>query len=127
MDLDRFGRASRLHEVRERPLPIALLESHPAPRVEELDVVSDRQIVERDSGDQRLGIVESRRARAAHGRGSRRGTRLPIDSCPKRRRFDEREVFLGEQELARLVAHKPSPQLMRRQRRDGRRAAARQR
>ena len=35
---------------------------------------------------------------------------------PQRRRFDEREVFLSEQQLTLLVAHKPSPQLMRRSR-----------
>ena len=57
MDPDRLSRASRLEEIRECFLQLARLEAYPASRVEELHVVSDRQVVEGDSGEERRGIV----------------------------------------------------------------------
>jgi hypothetical protein len=79
--------------------------------VEELDVVSDREVVERDSGEERCGFVglaalekhECEEAGAVCGCGRQ---------LPQGRRFNKDEVFFGEQQFTAFVAYEPSPQLM---------------
>jgi hypothetical protein len=83
-----------LQKICEPSLPIALLETHPAPRVEKLDVVSNGQIVERDSGNERGGTV-GLAPFEEHMGVEPRTVRGCCRKLPQRRRFDEREIFLS--------------------------------
>ena len=78
--------------------PSRALEAYPAARVEELDVVANGQIIERDAGEERGGLVDLAPFEEHMGVEAR-AIRGCCRELTQGRRFDEREVFLREQQL----------------------------